>query len=222
MAGGDRESYRAVQGCDDFDLVVRNLGRMARRKRALGLATELGVAMLVNRSNAHTLPGLAKTLGEVGIDYLQVRQDMYSAEADVRWWRDEVAPVALELAAGGPRTGLRILGARYVDAQTDLTYPTKCHAHHFVLAINAEGFVCFCKNTRDKPDFYVGNLHDKTFSEIWRSSLRLFELEGSICPSNCATFCKNMDINTAVESVARGEASPLPESAPRPVHLNFL
>jgi MoaA/NifB/PqqE/SkfB family radical SAM enzyme len=222
MAGGAREPYRAVQGRDDFDTVVGNLRRIAARRKQTGATTGLGVAMLVKRDNLASVPGLARTLADMGLDYLQVRQDMFSDPAELAWWRGEAMPVMEGLRGVTEGSGLRILGARYVDAQADLGFARRCHAHHFVIAINAEGFVCFCKNTRDKPEFYVGNLHDRTFTEIWESSLRIHELEGSINPANCATFCKNMDINNAVESVVRGESHPFAEDAPPPVHKDFL
>ena len=86
-----------------------------------------------------------------------------------------------------------------MSSQKYVDYPTKCHAHFFVMAINAEGNVTFCKNTKDNPKFYIGNLYKKTFSDIWLSSKINQKLEKDIKPKNCATFCKNMQINTAIE-----------------------
>lgn len=222
MAGGEPESYRAVQGVGDFDKVIANLGRLSARRAQINSTTELGVAMLVKPGNLASLPNLVGLLIDMGVDYLQVRQDMFSDPAEIAWWKAEAVPVLSDAIDRTQGTRLRILGARYIDAQADLSFPTKCYAHHFVLAINAEGYVCFCKNTRDAPDFYLGNIREKTFTEIWNESPRNHALERTINPANCATFCKNMDINTTVESVARGEARALSEDAPPPVHPNFL
>ena len=222
MAGGDQESYRAVQGRDDFDRVISNLRRIAEGRARLGRGPDIGVAFLVNRRNFCNLRSFANRLSEVPIDYLQIRQDMYADEQDQMWWRETVLPEVALANADIDGSPMQILGARYMDAQTAVAYPRKCHAHHFVMAINAEGYVCFCKNTRDKPDFYVGNILDEPLTEIWARSQRLHALEHCINPSNCATFCKNMDINRAVEDVARSRVSLEDRAVETPVHENFL
>ena len=87
------------------------------------------------------------------------------------------------------------------------------------MAINAVGQVCFCKNTRDNPDFQLGSLHERSLEAIWNDD-RVRDLEARIHPRNCATFCKNMDINRAVEDRMRGSSVTVPADTPK--HLNFL
>lgn len=222
MAGGDRESYLAVQGRDDFEIVLANLCRLATAKRTAGRGPDLGVAMLLNQTNAASLPDMVERLISAGVDYLQLRQDMLAASSDKAWWIETALPAirAAETRARG--TTLNVLGARYMAGQGNLDYPSKCHAHHFVIAINAEGFVAFCKNTRDRPAFYLGNLHEETLTTIWERSTQCRALEAEITPANCGTFCKNMDINIAVEDVVRGRAKPAPADSPAPPHRDFL
>jgi GTP 3',8-cyclase len=222
MAGGDRASYRAVQGRDDYDLVVASLRRLAATKRQRSAAADIGVAFLLTRSNVDSLRPFARLLAGAGIDYLQIRQDMHAGAAERRWWHDDVVPLVAAMEADVAGSGLQLLGASYVEAQAALGYPSKCHAHHFVCAINAEGYVCFCKNTRDKPEFYIGNVLTESFTDIWLRSPRALELEGRVNPMNCATFCKNMEINRAVEDAMRGKVSLDPPPGGRPVHQNFL
>ncbi|MGH7264788.1 MAG: radical SAM protein [Candidatus Rokuibacteriota bacterium] len=222
MAGGDAASYRAVQGRDDFDLVIGNLRRLAEAKRRRAATLDIGVAFLVNRVNVRSLRPFARLLADASVDYLQLRQDMYGDAAERRWWNDEVLPRVAEVGRDVAGSGLRLLGASYVEAQAALGYPAKCHAHHFVCAINAEGYVCFCKNTRDNPAFYLGNLHAETFTAIWQRSPRAVELEATINPANCATFCKNMEINRALEDVVRGAVACAPPTGRPPIHENFL
>ena len=192
MAGGDRESYRAVQGRDDFERVLANLARLVSARRARGGGADIGVAFLVNRENIRSLQPFAVRLADIGVDYLQVREDMFDDADAQAWWRDEVVMRAREAEAHTVDRGLRILGAAYHEAQQSLDYPRICHAHHFVTAITADGNVRFCKNTRDKPEFAIGNLHRQGFTEIWRGSATARALEARITPRSCATFCKNM------------------------------
>jgi MoaA/NifB/PqqE/SkfB family radical SAM enzyme len=209
MSGGDRESYLAVQGRDDFDKVLGNLKELVDTAYSFdSKPCDIGVAFLLNRENLHTLIPLTERLINIGVDYLQIRQDMYSDEMDKVWWEDTALRYIEEAEAAVSGYHMEILGARYVDAQKFLSYPKKCHAHHFVAAINAEGHVCFCKNTRDNPDFWIGNIHERSLKDIWESSLAVRQLESKINPANCATFCKNMDINRAVEDVSLGAERP--------------
>ena len=60
------------------------------------------------------------------------------------------------------KKGMDILSEGYVSFQKYVKYPKKCFAHNFVMAINAEGNVTFCKNTKDNPKFYIGNLYRKS------------------------------------------------------------
>ena len=119
------------------------------------------------------------------------------------------------------KKGLDILSEGYVSSQKYVDYPTKCHAHFFVMAINAEGNVTFCKNTKDNPKFYIGNLYKKTFSDIWLSSKINQKLEKDIKPKNCATFCKNMQINTAIEDLMNKKISLKNHQNKKVLHKNF-
>lgn len=222
MAGGNAEHYRKIQGADDFEKVLSNLKRLSMKRTSRHSKISLGIAMLVTRDNLSSVMSLVDRSIDLGIDYLQLREDMFMLESDKLWWNEEARLVIEEAENRVQSTMLKILGATYQKAQRHLEYPQKCHAHHFVLGINAEGYVAFCKNTRDNPDFYIGNLKEQSFSEIWETSLKNRELEASINPIKCATFCKNMGINAAIERVSQKSAD-LPEKMdPIPVHPNFL
>lgn len=220
MAGGTRDSYRAAQGADDFDVVAANLSRLAARKRARGGGAELGVAMLVKPKNVASVAPLVERLIAMGFDYLQLRPDMFAPRSELQWWLDEVAPVVAAAERRTAGTSVRVLGARYKEPELDAGFPQRCHAHAFVIAINAEGQVCFCKSTRDMPEFYLGDVREQSFEKIWREGLRVRELEESVRPIQCRAFCKNKDINRAVERRLRDavEASDVPTVH----HPNFL
>ena len=221
MAGGNRKAYHKVQGRDDFDLVINNLSRIGKLKRKLKSKTTLGVAFLANRENADSIEDFVETLIDSNCDYLQVRRDNYIKEKEKKWWADNIGKKCDELAKYTRKKGLDILSEGYVSSQKYVDYPTKCHAHFFVMAINAEGNVTFCKNTKDNPKVYIGNLYKKTFSDIWLSSKINQKLEKDIKPKNCATFCKNMQINTAIEDLMNKKISLKNHQNKKVLHKNF-
>ena len=207
MAGGNREAYKKVQGRDDFDLVINNLTRIGKLKKKIKSKTTLGVAFLANRENADSLEDFVETLINSNCDYLQVRRDNYIKEDEKKWWHENVGKKCQKLAKYTRKKGMDILTEGYVSFQKYVKYPKKCYAHNFVMAINAEGNVTFCKNTKDNPKFYIGNLNKKTFSDIWLKSEINKKLEENINPRNCATFCKNMQINKAIEDLINKKVS---------------
>jgi len=207
MAGGNREAYKKVQGRDDFELVIDNLSRIGERKKQMKSKTTLGVAFLANRENADSLEDFVDILINSNCDYLQVRRDNYIKEAERKWWSDNIGKKCQELAKYSKKKGMDILTEGYVSFQKYVDYPKKCYAHNFVMTINAEGNVVFCKNTRDNPLFYIGSLYKKTFTQIWKNSKIKKDLEKNIKPANCATFCKNMQINKAVEDLINKKVS---------------
>jgi MoaA/NifB/PqqE/SkfB family radical SAM enzyme len=222
MAGGLREQYREIQGVDDFDKVIANLKCISEKRRVRRSKLTLGIAMLVKPGNLHSVPDMVELASDIGLDYLQLREDMFISPPEKAWWKKQVIPVFNRAEKRAEEIGLKLLGAKYIDTQEYLNLPSKCHAHHFVLGINAEGYVAFCKNTRDNPDFYIGDLRKETFSNIWEESLKKREMESSINPISCATFCKNMGINKAIEDVVQCNITlPLVDPEP-PVHVNFL
>jgi len=207
MAGGNREAYKKVQGRDDFDLVIDNLKRIGKLKKKIKSKTTLGVAFLANKENADSLDDFVETLIKANCNYLQVRRDNYIKEDEKEWWNKNIGKKCEELAKYTRKKGMDILTEGYVSFQKYVKYPKKCFAHNFVMAINAEGYVTFCKNTKDNPKFYIGDLNKKSFSQIWENSKINKDLEKNIKPSNCATYCKNMQINKAIEDLINKKVS---------------
>jgi len=221
MAGGNRKAYKKVQGRDDFDLVINNLNRIGLLKKKIKSKTTLGVAFLANRENANSLEDFVEILIKSNCDYLQVRRDNYIKKNEKVWWNENIGKKCDELAKYTRTKGLDILSEGYVSSQKFIDYPSKCHAHSFVMAINAEGNVTFCKNTKDNPKFYIGNLNKKTFSDIWLKSEINKKLEENINPRNCATFCKSMQINTAIEDLISKKINLKDFQNKKILHKNF-
>ncbi len=207
MAGGNRKAYQKVQGRDDFDKVINNLKRIGDLKKKIKSKTTLGVAFLANKENADSLEDFVETLINSNCDYLQVRRDNYIKENEKKWWDSNIGKKCEELVKYTRPKGMDILTEGYVTFQKFIKYPKKCFAHNFVMAINAEGYVTFCKNTKDNPKFYIGNLNKESFKNIWLKSKINKKLENNIKPSNCATYCKNMQINKAVEDLINKKVS---------------
>ena len=222
MAGGDSDSYLKNQGKNDFNKVMLNIESLVKDNVKQSKQTSIGVALLVRKSNYHTILNFAQRLCDMGVEYLQIRPDMFADAAEMKWWTEEVLPICEEAKALTSKHSFKILGTKYKEDQIDLDYASKCHAHHFVMAINAEGKVCFCKNTREKEKFHIGDLNKSTFKDIWENNDLLNKLEHNTIPSNCNTFCKNLAINNAIEDCIQGKVKVKGHDVDPPANVNFL
>lgn len=197
VGAGSRELYKKIQGKDDFDQVIENVRMLSEKRRKSGYIVNIGVRMLLDLDNYHTLPQLAEKLCGSGIDYIQAAPDC----------RDDTYPILEEgdyqdvinnTEAILKGTGTRLLMAGFTLNQRDRGYPQKCYAHCYQIAITATGDVVFCKNMRGDEKMSIGNIYQNTMEEIWNCA-RCLELETRLDPQTCHSICKNMQINVAIE-----------------------
>lgn len=199
-AGGDRDSYRAVQGVDHFERVMENVAALGEGKRAAGSRLNLGVRMLVTERNVHSVAGLAARLAPLGVDYLQVAPDQFTSDGGLFWHGEAVRAAAAAATAAFAGTGTKLLTSGYVWHQDKLHVPSACHAHFFQIAILAEGHVAFCKNARGAERFFLGNVNTESLRSIWDGAVAK-GLEAWVTPANCGLYCKHIQMNLALEEV---------------------
>lgn len=197
VGAGNREQYSKTQGKDDFDRVIENIYALTKARASMGVDVNIGVRMLLDLDNYHTLTELAEKLRDSGVDYIQVAPDCRDDTYPILQAHDfdEVIKETEDILKG---TGINLLMAGFTRNQQDRHYPKKCYAHCYQVAINALGEIAFCKNMRDREDMSIGNIYDNTIEEIWNSG-RCIELENTLDPKTCGSICKNMQINVAIE-----------------------
>ena len=197
VGAGNRELYQKIQGRDDFELVIQNVRSLAQVRKRTQTVVNIGVRMLLDINNYHTLPQLALALQDSGIDYIQVapdcREDTYPI-LQVDGLQDIVEQTKEILS----ETPTKLLLAGFTLYQDSRSYPEKCYAHYYQMALIATGDIMFCKNLRDRDDMSIGNIYQSTIQEIWNSE-KCLQLETELCPSTCHSICKNMQINVAIE-----------------------
>ena len=198
MAGGTRETYRLVQGRDHFDRVIGNLQELSDLKTARGSQLNVGVRALVNEVNLHSMVRLAGKIKGFAVDYLQVAPDHLRPDAAAFWESHDTQAVFDEAECILKPHGIKLLTVGWARHEDDLDVPRKCYAHHYKIALTAEGDLTFCNMCRGMSRFYLGNINEKSFCEIWNSDATI-ELESWIRPNNCGLFCKGMLINLTVE-----------------------
>ncbi len=211
MAGGDRESYQAVQGVDHFEKVLNNVRLLLETRRAMKGKLNIGIKILVTPKNLHSLENLANILVETDIDYLQFNPDQYTTDGGRFWNSVETQSIFKTVMDIMARNNIKLLSAGFrVDEEKEaLDYPRTCYAHFFQAAITAKGELTFCKNAREAGQYHLGNINEKSLTEIWNSD-KVKAIESWIRPNNCGLFCKNMALNRSLESALH----PTPDMTP--------
>jgi radical SAM protein with 4Fe4S-binding SPASM domain len=198
MGGGNRESYKNVQGVDHFDRVLENIKTLSERNFEAGQPVNIGVRVLVTEQNVESLCNLAGELVKYKVNYLQFAPDMFTKDEGKFWNDNKTQQIFRDTEAILQTKNIKLLTAGYLKDQPRLDYPEMCYAHFFQVAVTAEGNVVFCKNARGADDFVIGNINDNTMEEIWNGEKNK-ALESWIKPANCGLLCKNMQLNVAME-----------------------
>jgi radical SAM protein with 4Fe4S-binding SPASM domain len=198
MGGGNRESYKYVQGVDHFDRVMENIKMLSRLNSESGQPVNIGVRVLVTEQNLGSLLNLANELTQFKINYLQLAPDMFTKDEGKFWNDNKTQGIFRDSESILQTQNIKLLTAGYLKEQPRLDYPEKCYAHFFQVAVTAEGDVIFCKNARGAKDFIIGNINENTLEEIWNGEKNK-SLEKWIKPSNCGLLCKNMQLNVALQ-----------------------
>jgi MoaA/NifB/PqqE/SkfB family radical SAM enzyme len=196
MAGGDKESYEAVQGLDHFDRVITNISLL----RAASSTLNIGVRILVTPQNLSSLNNFSKIIKDMDLDYLQLVPDQYTDDGGKFWNAIDTQETFNNVGKALKGNKTRLLTTTFLETQTDLNYPKTCYAHFFQTVITAEGDLIFCKNARGVNKYILGNINQNTLAEIWNSQKTL-DIEKDIKPSNCGLFCRCMALNNSMESI---------------------
>ncbi|WP_019530919.1 radical SAM protein [Dasania marina] len=200
IAGGDQESYEKVQGINHFEKIIGNIALMQATKEQMAGRVNIGARMLVTPENVTSVPNLAKLLGDIGINYIQVAPDQFTTDKGAFWDGPLAAGYFTNAELYLKTTPTKLLTSGYVWYQDQIEKPSACYAHFFQIAILAEGHVAFCKNARGEENFYIGNINENSMQEIWEDTVNK-DIESWVKPSNCGMYCKHIQMNLALEDV---------------------
>ena len=88
MGGGDRESYKSVQGVDDFEKVIDNLKNLSEIKERGKNNFNMGVRVLVTKENLNSLTNLTNIIKSLKVNYLQLAPDQCTDDKG-RFWNSK-------------------------------------------------------------------------------------------------------------------------------------
>ena len=222
---GTEDTYAKIHQTksSDFKRVLANLKGMVDHRDREGLKCTIGAQILLLPENKKEIRRLAEICSnEIGLDYLVVKpysQHLYSQTRkyeDLTY--DEFLSLEDELRGFNSDSFQLVFREdamrRYSEA--DEGRYEKCHATPYLWAyIMSNGSIYSCSAFLLDSRFELGNLHEKSFEEIWHSEARrknMLLVENELDIKECRRNCRMDAVNRYVEELKNADVP----------HKNFI
>ncbi len=218
---GTKESYAAIHQTkpEDFDKAVANLRYAVELKRKNNLKATIGMQIVMLPQNLKTVPELARLASDIGVDYLALKPFVqHPDQVTMRWEENftlaEVEPVMQE-AERFNRPGFQVVGRRESFRKYHNRTYDHCLGLPFFAFVLSDGNVYTCGPYYENKEFAYGNIHEKSFKEIWASARRRdiqkFAATELDCKKKCMPNCRPDAVNRFLWELKHP-----------PAHTNFI
>ena len=216
---GTRETHSKIHRAkpEDFDIIIKNLKKAKEIKDKKNLKTTIGAQMLLIPENHHEAVILAKTVKDIGLDYLVIKpysqhlmsENKRNIDYEKYFYLDEKLQ---KLSDKNFSVIFRHSTMEKYD--TDTRNYLHCQAVPFLWAyIMANGDVYTCSAFLGDKRFCIGNINEKSFKKIWEGEERRKNWE----------FIKNLDISQCRQNCRMDEVNRyLWNLKNPPEHVNFI
>ena len=223
----DRETYAKTHQCNprQYDVLVKNLKYAVEYRDENNLDTVVAGMVMAFPYNAEMVYDTVKMYKDIGLNYVMIRAAQLSLNNEHHDWDRKTHKKYIKQfkAAEGLEDENFQVSMRWDQFEMverghkDLKQPfEKCYGLEFETMIDADACVYPCFIHWRDPEYCIGNLHENSFDEIWRSKRR-YDVLNNIYENwdlkKCAlTNCKQSHINKDLWEL---KDSP-------PMHKNFL
>jgi radical SAM protein with 4Fe4S-binding SPASM domain len=191
VLGFNEKDYGKLHRCNpkQYQVFRNNLYEAALFKSKNNLDTTLGLVMYVFEDNVSSIYQFVKNIKDVGLDYVQIKcaagnyhnNENYFGDAMNRRselltkFKDELA-MSEKLSDDNFKCIVRWEQFNYGSIESKgieaFDLPGGCMSLAFQCAIDSDGKVYTCNGHWQDQDFCYGDLHEKSFIDIWYSDRR--------------------------------------------------
>ena len=202
IAGAMDATYEKIHQCKKGDLqkVLQNLEDAVAVKHDQKLETTLGAQLLLLPENKDEVTMLVKLIREIGFDYFTVKpfSQHPSSKAKLTVEYSEAEEIRREVCQY-ETDDFRIYFRSKSIENLNMEKPyTSCEGVHFMAYMDAEGDVFPCIVFMGQGEFVYGNIHEKSFPEIWESDrarkIRAI-FDEKFIHTHCRKTCRLDEIN---------------------------
>lgn len=185
----DPKRYAYLHGCSpkQWDELVNNIKNVAALRKDLGLGVSLYATVYLYKGNFHDAYNIVSFFKKIGIDFFLVQEPTYtefSPAGEQAHHSKEVPATEIE------NMKKKLMTLHDEDCYVKIRYPIDqddtycegmdaeswrngyCQGVKFTSTIASDGNVYPCWRGWGKKEFCYGNLHDKTFKQIWEGEQR--------------------------------------------------
>lgn len=212
------ETYYKIHRANCLEVVLQNISKTVEMKHRYGLATTIGMQMVVVSENIGDIVPLAKLGKELGVDYFVVKpcSDTYDGTMDSPHesytqiedtFREAENQGNSEYTVSVKWKKMQNLGKKFFG---------KCHGTQFLINISGDGTVFPCGhffNIR-REEFTMGNIIEHSFKEVVESN-HYWKIQKKMLSTNvnqdCETNCRHYYISQFLWDLKNP-----------PAHVNFI
>ena len=220
------ERYQKIHGAKDGDIdkVFENIAYAAEWKKKNNLKTTIGVQLVLIPENIDEAYQLGLKARELGADYYSVKSFGYQPQSNSglktefnrKEFYEQQEELERQIASLNTENfkGLyRFNRMEKVKAGSKGRTYHECHALPFYSFVDGSGDVWPCCTLMGNEGMLFGNLHEKSFVEIWESDQRKEVLERirESGLSQCSVDCRLDEMNRYLQELKYPNA-----------HVNFI
>jgi radical SAM protein with 4Fe4S-binding SPASM domain len=191
-----------------YDILLRNIRDAVETRNSRECEATIGVALYLFQENASEAVGFARTLRDIGIDYVQVKCPGYDTRNEYRPERglgkiylkelEEIETLSSESFTATVRWDQFEFGEKEQEGAPDLDLPDGCLSLDFMAAVDSDGRVYSCNGHWQDEEYCYGDLHESSFAEIWNSERKqgiVERLRRKVDHGACYSPCRNYSSN---------------------------
>lgn len=202
---GSKETYAAIHRTNENDYVkvLENMKKAVHLRNTKGYACTLGAQMLLLPENRDEVYAFAKTVKEIGLDYLVVKPYSQHLFSETKIYENIDYKPMLELEEQLKTLNnkeFNVVFRRNTIKKLDEGHDyKKCYSTPYFWAhMMANGDLYGCSAYLQQEHFCYGNVQENNFQDVWegdrrRQSVQFVENELDI--KNCRVNCRMDEVN---------------------------
>ncbi len=206
LDAGTPEIYKLTHGIDqDKYKTVLNFiqDALSARKKTDSQCT-IGVGYLTGWNHEKEIEDYeqaALICAKMGVDYFQLRPLNFSNKVYEfsDYIKKSVASINNKMRLVKSRHKYDFFDTTRIDYRRPYKY---CHISYFTTIICVNGGVYVCCDLRNQPTACIGNLHQKSFIDIWKN---VNEVTAKVNIDNCLPHCKNDNANRIIDRILQNK-----------------
>lgn len=212
MNGGEKTYGKIHQTKQEvYERVWKNIEFGIRRRLEISAPCAIGIQCVVLPDNIEDLDGLCRRASQTGLDYIVLKPYSQHKSSKTTTYQDinyhtQAIKEAIDKAEALSTSTFKVIARRAAmedwDAQAH-SYHT-CHATPYFWAyVMSSGDVYSCSAYLLNPEFNMGNINERNFTDIWVGEKRKAHLVAmeSLDISKCRLNCRMNQVNKYLEDI---------------------